>query len=1010
MHQISRNAFLLCARADNPSDADETVGGALTWDMGFNYVDDAACFNRPSYGFEMRKDGLNLYAVVRNAPLVTDVDTYWFGASGHQWEQVQASEVGGGSSASVYGAFSWQNREVPANGSVCWSAIIRAGLPEWEKPVVTVLAATPDTLDCTSTMWISGSVSSEAHGTIRLFLVIDGNTFDLIELGSGLGESGSFTEKVDLTGRVLSPGDRTFSLYAVDAGGVISEGASFQRTLLGDSTPCPLPASPTPAQSMTPSASRTPFPLVLTQSSEDTFRLYGIVDGVPEAIGGQWDFFNSHIETQVVNRVTQRLSVDGQYTPRLVVTWTLDNPDVFPQKVRCLCHCLAQLFFLPNLAVHALDIRGGFEMRVATATLTFLLTNHAEVTPVSAYWFGYVTVGIGYFWQQTTSTVSTNANILSFSWHDQVVPALGSLNFTFVLHSYGTADPPVLTLTETVPSTITLPATVYVRGTVTTSRFDDSISLVSVEDNDVASGRSVWGGSIVSGAPFELEIPQSLLRPGARSFSIYAVDSRGSVSSARQCSTTITGATASPSLSSTMAQTGLPEQTPTPSETPFRTAAPFVIDEFPLDIYPASDGYNFNIVGKEPLGIVSTTLNDTGYRTAAWIGGQGFQIVGCENVSSDDGLIETIIGQDKGEVSIQFQLTNFRAATTLFSIVIAGNLTIGDGPPPGAGRMWTWEQQSPLRVRSRNRQILWETASADSTWIGDLDPDIGTVSDPGYRRSFGHENLTMIRFQTGRLHFSLAVGSLSSETINVKVIGSGARPPPEVVIDSLPATALLGLHRIVVPFHATGLEGQDFLYHLFGVRLDPTLGETQAVVFAHATAYTWSDGPCPQSIDVWLQHPTPPGLYAVYLFTEERNDMMGYYYEGACGVDLIRDVGTLEVLDPAELVVNPAEPPTLEASATPPGTPLPTPAETATESRTPTPLQSPVPTVPQSRPETPRPSHTLTVPQTDEAPPEASQTPTKSRQLYFTASFAVRASRVRRIFQYSYLIPLILNQ
>jgi hypothetical protein len=550
---------------------------------------------------------------------------------------------------------------------------------------------------------------------------------------------------------------------------------------------------------------------------------------------------------------------------------------------------------------------------------------------------------------------------------------------------------------------------VYIRGTVTTSRFDDSISIISVAGGDVASGRSVLGGSIVSDIPFELEVPQSLLRLGTRSFSLYAVDSRGSVSSARLCSTTITGSTASPSPSATIAQTGLPVPTATRSTTPFRTAAPFVPGELPLDIYPASDGYNFNIVGKEPEGNVSTTLNNIGYRTAGWIGGQGFQVVGCENVSSDDGVIETIISQEGGHVSIQFQLTNFRATTTMFSIVIAGNLTIGDGPPPGAGPMWTWEKQSVLRVRSRDRQILWDSASADSTWIGDPDPTIGTVGDPGYRHSDDHENRTILRFQTGRLHFSVALDSLSSETVNVKVIGSGVRPPPQVVIESFPTTLLLGVDRLKVTFYATGLAWQYFYCHFFGLRLDSAVGETQVAVFGDSSGSTWSEGPCEQSVNDVFPPSTPPGRYAVYVFVEETNDAMASDHEGDCGVELIRDVGILEVVDPADLAARPG-PATVGASIAPGETSLPTPVPTEPPSRTERLPPSHTQTPHSSGTQPPAPSHTRTVPQTNPVTPGPSQTPSKSPQLFFTASFAIRASRVRTIFQYSYLIPIILNQ
>jgi hypothetical protein len=349
-------------------------------------------------------------------------------------------------------------------------------------------------------------------------------------------------------------------------------------------------------------------------------------------------------------------------------------------------------------------------------------------------------------------------------------------------------------------------------------------------------------------------------------------------------------------------------------------------------------------------------VDNGGYRTAGWIGASGFQIVGGETVSSTDGAIETTFTKDQGNVSVHFHFRNFRTRSIEFSLVVAANLSLGDGPSPS---IEFWKDPGDFKITSADHQIVWDTfGSATSGFIGDPYANMGTVDDPDYRYDSPTSAQTMLRVHAGRLYFSLSVDSLSSRNITIRLSGSVVRQPPFVDLGSYPEAVTTGWVNIAWTYQAIGFPDQSFELTVIGVPIGAP-DASNSYFFSSSTGILSSDGRYSGTASSYGNFDYPVGTYALFM---QVRDPSG-------GAVLHDNIGTIEVLGPTTAIGTAAPsrsviPPKATARATP----------TAATAAGPRPTAS------------------------------------KSPQRHFTASFAVRRSRVRKIFQYSYLIPIILNR
>jgi hypothetical protein len=570
----------------------------------------------------------------------------------------------------------------------------------------------------------------------------------------------------------------------------------------------------------------------------------------------------------------------------MAVTVALDNPDVRPQSARLAIYSSASLLGASMVTLHSLDLRSGLAITSDRATVTFLFSNHADVAPVTTYWFGPSADRSLNMWAQSSSAPLYGGDTsVVFSWQNCVVPASGTLNLTFVVHSEQVSSRPVLTITSAIPSAVILPASLSLMGSVATVRFDASICLVGVINGDLTWSRSIWGTSISSASQFTIQIPQSALPPGNHSFTVYAVDSLGAVSLGYTFACNITGPTASSSVSPTVIPTPGPPPTRTISRTPIIPVPTFGPRPFPLDIYPVSGGYNFNIVGKDPTGNISTTLGNKGYRTAGWIGTTAFQLEACRTVSSSDGSIATSIDTENGTAAIDFSFTNFRSTPTTFELVVAGTLTLGEVPP----RVEFWSSYG-LRVRSVDRLIQWDSSAVTLPSIGDPYPDLGTVNDPGNRSQVTPDYQDMLEVGAGRLFHTVSVGPLSSVTLTITVSSRLVAPPPIVAIDALSSSLYVPGSSVL---YAVEVDGQPFIYcqlAVLGYPLPGTRDRAQVRSFGTMGFYLSSVGYYSSSsyaLSPSTAAPFQTGPYRLFLYAESTDG----------GVTLCPDFGTMDVVN-----------------------------------------------------------------------------------------------------------------
>jgi hypothetical protein len=207
----------------------------------------------------------------------------------------------------------------------------------------------------------------------------------------------------------------------------------------------------------------------------------------------------------------------------------------------------------------------------------------------------------------------------------------------------------------------------------------------------------------------------------------------------------------------------------------------------------------------------------------------------------------------------------------------------------------------------------------------------------------------------GRFYIYEAVPGSSSLTLDIAVRGKVAVPVPAVYFDGLADTYVAGYHGIL-PVHAVGPEGMFIAFVITG----PQAPEPNVVLAVSYDLWSSPTGGHGASCELWIPADALPGYYPLDLY------VIGITGEG--GSEIVRNYIVVLVQDP--------------------NAPIATPPRSATPARSKTPVRSA--TKPQSR--------------TPTATPTASDIPS------YTAVFAVRRSRVRKLFSFSYLMPIILHQ
>jgi hypothetical protein len=420
--------------------------------------------------------------------------------------------------------------------------------------------------------------------------------------------------------------------------------------------------------------------------------------------------------------------------------------------------------------------------------VTFLVANRG-VNPATSFWFGRSYGIYSHELDQVSVPSASGANLgFAFGWKRCVVPPLGSLNFTFIVHSLPISSPPVLTLTGTIPSRIQASDSLTIRGTVQTAVFADSISLVAVIDADPSSRHYVWASSISSQAPFEVSVPISELPIGQHWFTVYAVDLTGAVSEGTTFLCDIILATPVLTPSPFPTPTRRVTQSPTATSSRVPTYAEAAPPEAEIDIYAATNGYNFNIVGKSGGVDIRSTFGNTGYRTVVWVDGTPFQLVGCQTVSNSDATISTTISKGSSNVSITFRLANGGSVVKSFQLVLTGRCAIGTDDHPGVV-LNSW---NGFNVSSEGRQFAWACGPEASPMVRNADPAFGTVAgQSGGGEPSGWER-TLVSDTAAGLSYQADVPANSFRTFTITVTLNAIRPAAMVYRASVSSAAIPG--------------------------------------------------------------------------------------------------------------------------------------------------------------------------------------------------------------------------
>jgi hypothetical protein len=452
-------------------------------------------------------------------------------------------------------------------------------------------------------------------------------------------------------------------------------------------------------------------------------------------------------------------------------------------------------------------------------------------------------------------------------------------------------------------------------------------------------------------------------------------------------------------------QTLPPTSSPTASKSPYPTYGETVSSRIPLDIFPASDGCNFNIVGEIDGTNISSTVGDTGYRTFVSIDGIPVQIVGCQNVTYSETTISTTLTKGTENVSITFQVDNFGSWYRSITLVLGAHFAVGNDTHPGVfGNSW-----SAFNVSSKELQFMWASISDvnPSYWIGPLYPSLGTVDDPMPSSLSYDWDRTLFLDTAARLTWSLFMYPQTLTTITITVALSSIRPTPVIRDVSYNSLVIQGASPYV-SFDAVGPPDGSFLVSVMAVPSGEYIGGTWI--------YCYPSG-CSGGVYFGVPQNWASGTYSFRLAV--------FDYYGPGGTSVSPETYQIEML--TSYVAPTASRSRTSAPTTPVRSPVRTAPVTLTPARTPfssvplTRTKTPPTTAPLTPAKTPTstvastPTPTETVAATRAVTPTPLATPTSTVQatltpVAYTSHFTRKKTRVRKIFEFSYLIPVIVNR
>jgi hypothetical protein len=228
----------------NNADTAQTVSLAVETDVLIDWNRRSTITKRSDgSGFQVASDLMHFQVVCRDSPVVTNVDSFWFGsafvATDFLWDQVEESEVDAQDLAFALG---WKDRRVPANGRLALSVMMVWG--DGLTPPNGTIESVPEQdkiVDWEEEVSLTGTV----QGAIAVYLIVDGVTMQITQ-----PVDDRFSIPFTPSALHLTTGNHSFMICAVDATGAVSTLSTFAIRVL----------APTEPQTRTPIASRSPSP------------------------------------------------------------------------------------------------------------------------------------------------------------------------------------------------------------------------------------------------------------------------------------------------------------------------------------------------------------------------------------------------------------------------------------------------------------------------------------------------------------------------------------------------------------------------------------------------------------------------------------------------------------------------------------------------------------------------------------------------------------------------------
>jgi hypothetical protein len=360
--------------------------------------------------------------VCRNSPLVNDVTTFWIGPSNdlELWDQSSTDSV---YECNVAVAWSWQDVRIPIRGVVTKCVIAKFGMMDVSEVTLAINAEMiPATVPYGAPVRIPIRVTNKGPvwgESVSVYLLVDGNPLSIRRVVSGR-PGGTLSDFTFLPAALnIAAGFHSFSVYAVDIQGTVSNVQTFNLTVIAPTrTPVPSPSLPPgaviPIKAQCPST-RTAFNItgndpggqtIITTAEGYSARLH-FTELEDVSTCTSQIFHGVHFST-----VAQQLSPNA-----LLLSFMLNNTYDAPQSIGLEVDSTVLFDGMTDASIRVLRPGLGFEIYSHRHILSFLLRGYPLVDNVTSFWFGNPNDrSRNYFSQTSLDGTFESDSAIAFAW------------------------------------------------------------------------------------------------------------------------------------------------------------------------------------------------------------------------------------------------------------------------------------------------------------------------------------------------------------------------------------------------------------------------------------------------------------------------------------------------------------------------------------------------------------------------------------------------------------------